>query len=134
MNKSLNALVIPVIVLILVVGVLLPIFSTIKEERCSLAFSKVIESDLLLSKSPEQIIAEQSDTIAYLMKYPKQTLKNCIAYEDENLNSSKDDLIWNLAKIAYGQITNENLPEEPEKLNEFIKAKNPELYAELVEK
>jgi len=94
----------------------------------------VIESDLLLSKSTEQILSEQSETIDYLMKHPKQTLKSCIAYEDNNLNESKNDLMWNLAKTAYGQITNENLPEEPKNLNEFLKTKNPELYAELVAK
>lgn len=120
--------------LILTLGVILPIFKTIQDERCSLAFSKVIESDLLLAKSIEQIITEQTETIDYLMKHPKQTLKNCVEYETQNPENPKSEILIKLAGPAYKKITNEDLPKETVCLNKTIQISNPELYEELVAK
>ena len=131
MNKNLSALVIPAAVMILTVGFLLPIFNTIQEERCSLSFSEVIESDLLGNEAANHSLTDHAKAVAYLMKHPKQTLKNCLAFEAENPSSTKQELLLKLASNAYGKLRHRDLPTGLIDLNETIRNLDPKLYGEL---
>ncbi len=131
MKNSLNALIMPAIVLILTVGLVLPVFNTIQEERCRLAFSEVVESDLVESETASQALSHHSKAVGYLMKHPRQTLKNCLAYESENPESTDHDLIIVLAGTAYEQIRHHKLPADVIHLKQEIQNTDPELYQDL---
>lgn len=132
MKKSLNILVIPMAVLILTFGFLLPIFNTIQEERCILAFSEIVESDLLHVESADETLKDHPDTIAYLMKHPRQTLKLCLSYEAENPESEQLKLVTTIGMDAYERIAHSTGSNDSGSLSAMLKNEHPKLYEELV--
>ncbi len=131
MGKYLKVILLPTILLILIVGCLVPVYNTLKEERCNLALMTLLESDLLNIKSADLIFAEHPDSVAYLMNHPKTTLKICLDYEAENPEGENTVLIHTLTAEAYSKVTSGVLPKDKGNLKEMLQATNPELYKEL---
>lgn len=131
MGKYLKVILLPTMLLVLIVGCLVPVYNTIKEERCNLALMTLMESDLLNIKSADQIFAEHPDSVAYLMNHPKSTLEICLDYEAENHQSENTVLLHTLAAKAYSKITSGVLPKNKDNLKEMLQVTNPELYEEL---
>lgn len=131
MKNTMNALIVPAAALILVLGLLVPIFNTIQGERCSLAFSKIMESDLLGVQAPDQVLEAHAETLNYLMKHPRQTLRICLAYAAENPRDPKLELNAVLAEKAYEGIRSEKLELVSADIHRSILMADPELYQEL---
>lgn len=131
MNKNLKIVVMPIVLLILTIGLIVPIYTVIQEERCSLAFMKIISSDPVNIKPVSEIFDQNPDSVAYLMNHPKMTLKICLDHEAEAPDSDQAALVFGLAQTAYKEITTERLPENRGGLRASLQAEDPALYDEL---
>lgn len=134
MNKTLKIVVMPIVLMVLTIGLIVPIYTVIQEERCSLAFMKIISSDPVNIKPVSEIFDQNPDSVAYLMNHPKMTLKICLDYESEALDSDQAALVFSLAQAAYQEISNEALPENRGGLRLFLQEEDPALYDELTSK
>lgn len=130
--KNLRSLSVSVAVLILILGVLLPIFATVQEERVYLAYTELMESDILDDKMPRIVLNDNSEQFVYLMKHPKETLKNCLKYELENPEGAKLLLNTTLGIMAFQKITDEKSMYDALSLNATVQKQDPKLYEELV--
>lgn len=134
MNKNLKIVVMPIVLMILTIGLIVPIYTVIQEERCSLAFMKIISSDPVNIKPVSEIFDQNPDSVAYLMNHPKMTLKICLAHEAETPDSDQAALVFSLAQAAYQEISNEALPGNRGGLRLFLQEEDPALYDELTSK
>lgn len=99
---NLKRLFVPVAALIFILGLVLPVFNLIQEERCSLMFSEIVTSDIVgIGISATETIWSHPQQISYLMKHPEQTLKNCMDFEDASPDTEQKDLNSELAKMAF---------------------------------
>lgn len=130
MNRNLKVILLPTVFLILVIGCLVPGYRAFQEERCNLAWLTLVESDLLDTKSADEIFAEHPESVAYLLKHPKMTLRICLRH-DENTESQDAAVLYALAGRAYEKVTKNKLPMDQSSLKEAVRAGSPELYEEL---
>ncbi len=131
---NLRSLVISIAVLILMVGVAVPIFNTIQEERVNLAFFELMESEILETGGSKVRLDESNEPFVYLMKQPKQALKKCLRYETENPDAENLLLNTTLGMMAYRQIHDQEFALDGLSLNETVKKQDPKLYEQLTKK
>lgn len=132
--KTIRSISVSVTVLILLIGVALPIFSTVQDERIYLAYTKLMETDIMGAQSPQIILDASNEPFEYLMKHPQKTLKRCLNYEAENPEDSKLLLNTTLGVMAYQKINDSKFSINGYSLNETIKKEDPKLYEQLMEK
>lgn len=132
--KNLRSLGISVAVLILILGVAMPIFTTIQEERVNLAFFELMESEIMYTGGSMIRLDQSNEPFAYLMKHPKQALKICLSYEAENPEDEKLLLNTTLGMMAYRQIHDQEFALDGLSLNDTVKKQDPKLYRQLTKK
>ncbi len=132
--KNLRSLVAPIAVLIITLGVAIPMYGAIQEERQYLAFSGVMEADLLNNQESSRIMENNAAHVDYLLKHPRQTLKACLQYEIDNPEDARWELILLLGGMAYQKIEDEKLVTDGVSLIRSLKEQNPELYDVLMKK
>lgn len=124
-------IVFPLAFVIVLLAIVVPVTSELQLERCSLAFDFIMESDLIGSRTSEEVLADCEVQKHYLMKHPRKTLRLCIDFEAvNNDNRIRANINRRLAEGAYHVITGESIVFDEKGIAQQIKSINPHLAEE----
>jgi len=121
---------VPIIVLILLIGVVVPILNMIKSEFIQYHFDQFISSNAVQESNYSALKNEHLDSYKYLIQHPKTALKLSVNRLQHSEESSEKEILIGLNNDLLKSLRLEPIKNHEQWIHQF-KTKQSKLYDEL---